>query len=120
MSDIRINSSPHPLPEPTEASASDHPQVPANTCAEHAKNPNAEYDQVTKSGLPEHLFEQQGQALKPGDLHSSNPVEAGMQSASEWLLRQGKLMQSEVEHRAESTKHTDSPDFSHKSSVERK
>ena len=119
MSDIRINSSPRPIPEQTEAGESGHPQVPANTCAKQGKNPTADYEKTMQSGLPEHLLHQQGQGLKPDDLHLSNPVEAGMQSATEWLLRQGKLMESEVDDHADSRKHTDSPGTANDSSVEK-
>lgn len=120
MSDIRINSSPRPIPEQTEVSEGGDPPAPANTCAEQGKNPTADYEKTMQRGLPKHLLQQQGQGLKPDDLHLSNPVEAGMQSASEWLLRQGKLMQSEVEHHADSRKHTDFPGTANDSSVEEK
>lgn len=120
MSDIRINTSPRPIPEQIEATES-HPQVPANARLDNPKSPDAEYDKAMKTGLPEHVLHQQGQGLGSDENDLSNAVEAGMQSASEWLLRQGKLMQSEVEHRSgDSTEHSDSPGRTHDASVEKK
>lgn len=119
MSDVRINTSPRPIPEKSEANEGGHSQVPADARLDEPKSPDAKYDKAMKSGLPEHLLRQQG--LGSGDNDLSNAVEAGMQSASDWLLRQGKLMQSEVEHDgAHPRKHSDSASSTHGSSVEKK
>src|ERR1700739_2665859 len=110
MREIRINTSPRPIPEKTEASESGHSQVPANARLDKPKSPDTEYDKAIKSGLPEHPLQQQDQGLGSGDNDLSNAVEAGMQSASDWLLRQGKLLQSDVEHHGTgSRKHSGSP-----------
>lgn len=116
MTDFRINTSPDPIPEKTEANEGSHCQVQANSL-DMPKRPDAVYHKAMKSELPEHLLGQQGSC--ENDL--SNAVEAGMQSASEWLLRQGKLMPSEVEdRRAHSKTHSDSPGTAHVSDLEKK
>lgn len=117
MSDFRINTSPDPIPEKTEANEGSRSGVQGNVL-DVPKSPAAVYHKVTKS-LPEHPPGQQGLGSCENDL--SNAVEAGMQSASEWLLRQGKLMPSEVEDRRPRSKnHSDSPGTAHGSGLEKK
>lgn len=116
MSDFRINTSPDPIPDKTEANEGSHSEVQANGL-DVPKSPAAIYRKATKSELPEHLQGQQRSC--ENDL--SNAVEAGMQSASEWLARQGKLMPSEVEDRRPHSKnHSASPGAAHGSGLEKK
>jgi len=87
MSDFKIGNSPQPIHEQTEASS--EATLVTERSATPARLKEPDFSKVMEGGLAEHLLNQRGGGPSVVNGPYGGSAEAGMQSASDWLLQQG-------------------------------
>jgi hypothetical protein len=87
MTDFKIGNSPQPIHEQTEASSEATPVTERSATPARLKEPD--FSKVMEGGLAEHLLNQRGGGPSGVNGPYGGSAEAGVQSASDWLLQQG-------------------------------